>query len=133
MPGPGARHGERPSTLREIAVGAYHPQNLAHIEECQQQLEGYQLAREFAGRLALACGRASGVDVSISTRSWASRPACLAETLHPSSFRGNNDAATFHHVVDPFLVADQLDVGARRSFARRQAAAGYGRSRDTTA
>ena len=31
----------------------------------------------------------------------------------------------FHHIVDPLLVADRLDLGARRSFARRQAAAGY--------
>ena len=50
MPGAGARHGERPSTLREIVIGAYHPQNLAHIGECQQQLEGYQLAVEFRNR-----------------------------------------------------------------------------------
>ena len=45
--------------------------------------------------------------------------------LHSSTLRGNNDAAPLHHVVDPLLGADRLDVGARRSFARRQAAAGY--------
>ena len=29
---------------------AYHPENLAHIEECQRQLEGYRLAVEFRNR-----------------------------------------------------------------------------------
>jgi uncharacterized protein YecE (DUF72 family) len=29
---------------------AFHRQNLAHIEECQRQLEGYQLAVEFRNR-----------------------------------------------------------------------------------
>jgi uncharacterized protein YecE (DUF72 family) len=29
---------------------AYHPRNLEHIEECQRQLDGYQLAVEFRNR-----------------------------------------------------------------------------------
>src|ERR1700719_3504119 len=95
-------------------------------------VDGDPIARQAAGAghghshpMTRAACAVPELVLSISIRSWGSQPACLARTLERSTLLGNNDAAALHHIVDPFLGADRLNVGTRRSFARRQAAAGY--------